>query len=143
MSDGKSVPIHFWIVVVVSALWNAFGAYDYLMSVTVNEAYLANFPPELIEIMSRFPVWATSLWAIGVWFSVAGTILLILRNKLAATAFLVSLVGAGGSFAYQFSLGKPEMLDAGMYYGMPAIIVVAINAQWIYSRRMTAAGVLR
>lgn len=140
---SKKTPSHLWVVATLSLLWNAYGVYDYLMSVTANEAYLANFPPELIEMMSRFPVWATALWAIGVWFSFAGSVLLFFRSRLAASAFLVSLLGAAGSFAYQATLDRPGGVDAAMYYLMPIVILVVIVAQWWYARRQAAAGVLR
>ena len=43
---AQSTPVHLWIIGVIALLWNAMGAYDYLMTQTQNEAYMSNFTPE-------------------------------------------------------------------------------------------------
>jgi hypothetical protein len=130
---------------VVSLLWNAYGAYDYIMSETGNLAYFhANGmgEPEIAWI-AALPAWSVACWAIGVWGSVLGSILLLLRSRHAETAFLVSLVGALISFAYQFSIDTPPSMHGGMAMIAPVVISIAILAQWYYARRMTAIGALR
>ena len=72
-----------------------------------------------------------------------GSILLLLRSRHAATAFLVSLAGALVSFVYQFTSDKPESLESGLPVIMPVAIMILILAQWYYARRQAAAGVLR
>ena len=42
-------------------------------------------------------VWFDADWAIGVWFAVAGSVLILLRSRFAAPAFLISLAGLRGS----------------------------------------------
>jgi hypothetical protein len=84
-----------------------------------------------------------ALWAVGVWGSVAGSVLLLMRSRHAATAFLLSLIGALASFVYQFTLEKPASLETGLAVIMPIAILILIVAQWHYARRMAAAGVLR
>ena len=39
-------PAHVWIVGILATLWNAFGAYDYIMTQTNNAAYLSQFSAE-------------------------------------------------------------------------------------------------
>jgi hypothetical protein len=138
-------PKHLWVVGILSLLWNCFGAYDYLMSELDGEAYLAKmgYGPDVAGWMESFPVWAVALWAIGVWGSVAGSILLLLRSRHAATAFLVSLIGAVGSFGYQFTSERPAEVAGGVEAIIPLVIVIAIVAQWYYARRKAAVGVLR
>jgi len=41
MNDNVRTPLHLWIVAALATVWNAFGAFDYLMTQTRNEAYLA------------------------------------------------------------------------------------------------------
>ena len=143
IADPAKAPWHLWVAGVLSLLWNAFGAYDYLMSVTRNEAYLSQFPPAMIALLDSFPAWATAAWATGVWASLAGSVLLLLRSRFAATAFAVSFVGALVSFAYQFTLPKPPELSGGVYTIMPVIIMVVIAAQWYYASRLGTSHVLR
>ncbi|MCT2558615.1 hypothetical protein N0B51_06440 [Tsuneonella sp. YG55] len=144
-------PWHLWVVGIASLLWNAFGAYDYIMSQLRDAAYLeATMGPmgmtaeEASTFLDSFPVWASALWALGVWGSVAGSVLLLVRSRHAATAFLISLVGAALSFAYQYTVElPPQMADSAMTKLMPLVIVAAVILQWWYARRMAAAGVLR
>lgn len=140
-----ATPWHLWVVGLVSLLWNAFGGYDYVMSVTGNLEYFETMGLGPVEMawVNAMPVWATGGWAVGVWASVLGSLLLLMRSRHAATAFLVSLVGALISFAYQFTADKPATLESGTAMIVPIVIVVAIVAQWYYARRQVAAGVLR
>jgi len=140
-----STPKHLWVVGVLSLLWNSYGAYNYLMSELDGAAYLASagYGSEVAAWMESFPTWAVALWAIGVWGSALGSILLLLGSRHAATAFLLSLVGALGSFVFQFTSERPAEIAVAAEAIMPIVILIAIVAQWYYARRQAAAGVLR
>ena len=150
MPEGTRTPWHFWLAGIVSLLWNGFGGYDYTMTQLRDPAYFAQMSgqmgmsvAEMNAFFDTFPAWAIALWAIGVWGSVAGSILLLLRSRHAVTAFVVSLVGAVLSFVYQMTIDLPPAMDSTMNKVMPLVIVGAIVLQWWYARRMRAAGVLR
>ncbi|MBX7501994.1 hypothetical protein K3181_11125 [Qipengyuania sp. YG27] len=151
MDNPGKAPWHLWVVGLVSLLWNAFGGYDYTMSQLRDPAYLeATMGPmgmsvdQSIAFLDSFPVWADVLWALGVWGSVAGSVLLLLRSRFAVTAFLVSLVGAILSFAYQYTIDlPPQLADNTMGKIMPLVIILAVVLQWWYARSQKAAGVLR
>ena len=146
----SGTPTHLWIVGLVSLLWNAYGGYDYTMTQLREPGYFAMMSEqmhvpvaELQAFFDSFPAWASALWAIGVWGSVAGSILLLMRSRHAATAFIVSLIGAVLSFAYQLTIDvPPEMTDSMIGKVMPVVILAAIALQWWYARRQAAAGVL-
>lgn len=143
VNERRRTPWHLWLVGVVSVLWNGFGSYDYLMTVTHNANWLANVPPAAMAIVDAFPAWAVAAWAIGGWVSLLGAALLFIRSRHAATAFLVSLLGAVVSYAYQATTALPSTMGGATYWVVPAVIVIAIVAQWLYARRMIEAGVLR
>jgi hypothetical protein len=136
-------PWHLWAVGILSLCWNGFGAYDYLMSATLNAEYLKNYPPEMAETLKGFPLWATSAWAVGVWASTLGSLLLLIRSRHAASAFLVSVLGALVTFVFDFTLELPPALDSVSNRVIPLVVVILIVAQWYYARRMAEAGVLR
>jgi hypothetical protein len=140
-----STPWHLWAVGLVSLLWNCFGGYDYVMSMTGNLAWfeLMGFGAEEVAWVDGLPTWSKAAWAIGVWGSVLGSLLLLLRSKLAVTAYLLSLAGALVSFLYQMSVDKPASMSGGMAAIAPVVIMILIVAQWYYARRQAAAGVLR
>lgn len=143
-------PWHLWAVGVVSLLWNGFGGFDYTMTQMRDPGYFAMMSEqmhvsvaELNAFFDSFPVWASALWAIGVWGSVLGSVLLLMRSRHAATAFLVSLIAAVLSFAYQFTMDVPPEMTDSMGKVMPFVIVGAVVLQWWYARRQAANGVLR
>lgn len=150
MNDAARTPWHFWVVGIVSLLWNAFGANDYVQSQMRNREYLGSMSEsmgvtadQMIAHIDSFPVYMHALWALGVWGAVAGSILLLLRSRYSFWAFVASLAGLAGSTIYQLATPQPEWTtsEAGMV--MNALIwAIAIGLAY-YAKRMIAAGVLR
>jgi hypothetical protein len=126
-------------------VWNAFGGYDYTMSELGDPEYFRSMGMGQAELdwMAALPAWSVAAWAVGVWGSVLGSLLLLARSRHAATAFAASFVGAAISFAYQFSSGRPPSMIGTLATVIPVVILLAIVAQWLYARRMATAGVLR
>ena len=137
-------PFHLWIVGVIALVWNAGGAYDYVMTQTQNEAYLAMLSDAQKAFLDNGPIWFEAAWAVGVWFSMLGALLLLLRSRLAGSAFGLSLVGLIVSSVYSFGIadsGGMDMTPAQL--GFTVAIYVVLVLLWIYARAMTRRGVLR
>lgn len=146
-------PLHLWVIGVVSLLWNAGGAYDYLMVRTGNTAYLdqmtAQAGPEkaaeYLAYLADFPFWVSVCWGLGVWGAIAGSILLLLRSRYAQHALWLSVIGLVGNTLYGLVLSPTPMTQmmgtAAALFSL-AIFVVALLLVF-YARRMTARGVLR
>lgn len=145
MTEVRKTPVHLWIVGVVSLLWNAVGAFDYTMTKMQNPEYLAAFTPEQQAWFASFPLWANIGWALGVWGSVLGSLLLLARSRHAVSAFVVSLVGLAISCIYQFGLHYGDLMRLFGTFPMifTAIIWVILIALFVYARKQAAAGVLR
>ncbi len=62
------------------------------MTQSRNETYMSNFTAEQLAFFYGIPVWTIATWAIAVWGGVAGTLLLLMRKRMATWVFLVSLV---------------------------------------------------
>ncbi len=137
-------PIHLWVVGILSLLWNSGGAYDYVMTQTNNAAYLEMLTEAQRAFLDQGPLWFEAAWAVGVWFSVAGSVLLLLRSQWAGSAFALSLVGLIVSSIYSFFVAEPstlEMMTVSQAAFSVAIYIVLILL-WIYARAMTRKGVL-
>lgn len=143
MLERPATPWHLWIIAILALLWNAFGAYDYLMTQTRNEAYMSAFSPEQLEYFYNFPAWMEAFWAIGVWSAFLGAVLLVLRSRFAFHAFVLGLVGLAGSSVYQVTNPAP----AGVMDGVGLVLTIVIWASQIllaiYAFAMTRKGVLR
>lgn len=139
----------YWIAALASLIWTSFGGFDYLMSKLRDMQYLAGATGseegarQMLAMIDAMPLWAHFLWGLGVWSSVLGAVLLLLRSRHAAPVFLVSLVAAALSFAHQATLTMPEVLDTPASKVMPLVILVGIVVQWWWARRQAARGVLR
>lgn len=138
-----NTPVHLWIVGGLSLLWNAFGAFDYLMTQLKFEPYMSNFAAEQLEYFYSMPAWVDGAWAFGVWGGVAGSIGLLLRRSWAVWAFAISLIGMAVSSIYTMGLSEGvKIMGEGAVYFSIVIWVVAI-ALLIYAIRMSKRGVLR
>jgi hypothetical protein len=138
-------PMHLWIIGGVSLLWNAMGAFDYLMTKFRVEFYMSQFTPEQMEYFYSFPAWAVAAWAVGVWFAVGGSAALLLRSRFAVHLFGISLIGLAATTLYTnvLSDGMAAMGDSIGYLIFSAVIwLVLIGLLW-YSITMTRRGVLR
>ncbi|UWR00538.1 hypothetical protein K3729_07135 [Rhodobacteraceae bacterium S2214] len=137
-------PFHVWIVGIIALIWNAGGAYDYVMTQTENEAYLAMLSDAQKAFLDNGPIWFETAWAIGVWFSMLGALLLLLRSRLAGPAFGLSLVGLIVSSVYSFGIADRTGMDmTPTQLGFTVAIYVVLVLLWIYARAMTRRGVLR
>ncbi len=145
MADGTKTPWHLWLVGVVSLLWNGFGGYDFIMSTTQGETYwrASGMTQPMIDYYNAMPTWMYGPWIIGVWGAVIGSILLLLRNKLAVPAFALSLLGAAASLIYGLMNPMPGLPPAmAMMAYMPwVILVIAALLLW-YAWTMRKKGVL-
>jgi hypothetical protein len=144
MDGPVETPVHLWIVGALATVWNAFGAFDYLMTQTRNTAYLAHFTDPQRVYFDSFPMWMEATWALGVWGGLAGALLLLVRSRHAVTAFCVSLAGLAVSTVYQYvlSAAPPEMMAGAMVAMNLAIWAVAIGLL-VYAMQMRRSGVLR
>lgn len=136
-------PASFWIIAGLSLPWNGFGAFDYVMTQTRNRAYLAQFTPEQVAWFEQFPPIMSAAWAIGVWGSVLGSILLLMRSRHAVPAFVASVAGLAVSTVFQFTTDMPDSLRTAGMIAMNAVIWGALLFFLLYAVRMVGRGVLR
>jgi hypothetical protein len=141
--DVEPTPWHLWVIGVVGLLWNAMGAFDYVMTETRNEAYMSGFTPEQLSFFYGIPSWAVATWAIAVWGGVLGALLLLLRRRHAVWVFLVSLIAMvlTAFQNYVLSNGMEVMGDAFSLAFTATIFLIAL-ALFLYARAMLERKIL-
>ncbi len=141
---ATKTPWHFWVVGIGGLLWSSVGAYDYFMSQTRNETYMAAFTPTQLEFFYGLPAWVVACWAIGVWGGLVGCLLLVLKKGWAVPVLLASLLGAILTFIHNFLLseGIEAMGGGASAVIFPVVIVVISFGLWWYARGMKAKGML-
>lgn len=142
VANPQHTPRHLWAVGIVGLLWNAMGAFDYVMTQTQNEAYMGQFTAEELAYFYGFPAWVVATWAVAVWGGVLGTILLLLRKRLAVGVFLVALLAVVVTSIQNFLLSDGLEVMGGSGALFSALIFVVALGLWLYARAMARRGVL-
>ena len=84
--------ILFWVVAIVSLLWNLLGCWNYIIQ--QDPLVVANMSEVYQFIIENRPTWATAAFAVSVFGGAVGSILLLLRRKTATGLFTLSLLGS-------------------------------------------------
>jgi hypothetical protein len=134
----------FWLIAVVSLLWNAMGAVDFTMTQLRVEAYMSEFTAEQIAYFYGFPLWVVATWGIATWFSVIGSLLLLARKKAAVMTLWISFGAMVVTSFHNFVLSETSMADIAGSFALvfSAIIFVVALALAIYARTQARLGVL-
>lgn len=144
VAPNRSRPWHLWVIGVLALVWNSIGAFDYLMTETRNASYMSSFTADQLAYFYGLPRWIIATWAVGVWGGVVGSVFLLLRRRLAVSAFGASLAGTAVTFLYNYALtdGYRFMggIGAAAFSGVIILVTIALLA---YSRRLSAMTVLR
>ena len=138
-----STPWHLWVIGVISLLWGAMGALDYVMTQTRNEAYLSQFTEQQLAFFYGIPSWAVATWAIAVWGGVLGSLLLLIRRRQAVAVFLISMIALFASMFQNYVLSNGmEVMGDPFSLGFTAAIVLFSIALFIYALAMRRRQVL-
>ncbi|AKS45519.1 hypothetical protein SAMN05444287_0615 [Octadecabacter temperatus] len=137
-------PWHLWTVGGLTLAWNAMGAMDYVMTVSRNENYIANFTAERLAFLEAFPTWTMATWALAVWLAVAGSLLLLLRSRFSVPVYLAAFIAMAATSIRNLFFAEVSAVSTMTSFEMlftVAIIALAI-AQWLYARAMFKRDVL-
>jgi len=135
-------PWHLWLVGVLGLLWNAMGAFDYLMTQTRNEGYMGQFTPEQLEYFYAFPTWVVAFWALAVWGGVLGALLLLLGKRLSVPVLLGSFLAMVVTSFHNYVLTDGMAVTGALGMAFSVVIFAAALGMWMYARAMTRRGVL-
>lgn len=141
-AEAGRTPWHLWVVAGLGVLWNLVGAFDYVMTQTRNEAYMGQFTPEQLEYFYGFPAWVVALWALAVWGGLLGTILLLLRKRLAVPVLLISFLAMIATSLHNFVLSNGLEVIGGVGLAFSGLIFLIALGLWLYGRAMARRGVL-
>lgn len=146
MTDAPTkTPWHLWLVGVIATLFNAIGVFDFVMSMAQGAKYQASvgMTPEQIAHYQQMPGWMTVVWAVGVFGAFLASILLLLRNKLAGSVFVVSLAAFLVSVFYTYVLTNGGAIMGQQMAVTSVVIAVLLVLFAAYARFMAGRGVLR
>ncbi len=142
MEKSQGRPWHLWLIGIPYSLLGGMTAFDFVMTVTKNEAYLGKFPQAMLDYYYSFPVWMFVMWFVGGFGGLIGALLLLLRKGVAVQFFAASLVAGVITtiYTYAFSGGLEVTGMAGLITSMVSLAVAGLVL--VYARRMKQKGVL-
>jgi hypothetical protein len=137
-------PLHLWVIGLFALAWSGAGALDYALVVMGRQSVLGPLSQAQLIDGGGFPVWAIGCWALAVFGALAGAALLLLRERMAIWAFVLSLAGITGVWIYQFLLAPDPVSRAMGPAGLWMSAVVALTGFGLlwYARAMKVRGVL-
>lgn len=145
MSDeaNSEIPVSHWLIAGAALIWNLFGTWIYVMTVSVTPDELAvNFDASQVAFMGAVPAWATSANAIAVTAGVLASIMLLLRNKLALPLFIASLVALLVQDLYSFVIvDVVAVLGIVQAYIQGTVLAIAVLLLF-YTRSKLRSGFL-
>ncbi len=139
----SGTPTWFWVAAVLALLFELVGCYFYLAEVRLTDAQIAGLPIDQGAMLAARPAAYYAALAVAVWVGLAGTVLLLMRRRLAEPLLLVSLVGVAAQFG--IAVLSPAMSETtpSAAYNLPIAIFVICYGIWILSRMARKRGWLR
>ncbi|HEY5823424.1 MAG TPA: hypothetical protein VIT44_03615 [Cyclobacteriaceae bacterium] len=133
----------FWIVSVISLIWNLMGVMAFVMQVTMTEEALQAMSEAERSLYTSIPAWTIVCFAIAVFGDTLASILLLLRKKLATMVFIVSFFFTLSQMIYTIFISDLVAVRGIGATVFPVVIVIAgILLIW-FSRVSAAKGWLK
>ncbi len=130
----------FWVVSGISLIWNLMGVMTYIMQVTMSPEALQALPENERTLIESVPAWATSAFAIAVWGSTLGSILLLMRKKLATSVLILAFAGILVLMYYNLLMSKSMEVYGPGGLAMPIMVLLfGLFLIW-FSRKSAANG---
>lgn len=136
-NESVKPPIWFWVASVIAVIWNGMGINAYLAQAYMTPEKLATLP-EADQAMYaiEYPAWVTGAFAIAVFGGTIGSILLLLRKKLAYSVLVVSLVGILAQMTFAFFMSDSTAVGGVV---MP-IMIILIGVALVYLAKKSIAN---
>ena len=125
----------FWVISSIALVWNLMGVFNYLDQAFMTDKILETLPKEQQILYQDVPAWVTAAFAIAVFSGTLGSLLLLLKKKIATTFFIISFFGIVGQMSYGLLIDQNSDSYGPMGIAMP-IIIIAFGGYLIwYSRK--------
>lgn len=137
------VPRWFWVLGALAVVWNLLGLTAFIGEMLMTDEALASFPEAQQELYRNKPLWVNVCFAIAVIGGVLGSVLLLMRSRLAIPVLALSLLGVLGQYGYMFFMtNTPAVMGAAMMV-LPALVVLISVALVPYAMSCRSRGLLR
>lgn len=134
----------FWVLGGIFLIWNLFGCAAYVMDVTMSdEAYIKAYGEAMAAVRDKYPAWSYAAYATAVWSGLIASILLLMRKKISAPIYILSLIAAVISFYWGLTNEEARAAAGDTAFFMPVLVVVLGVIEIWWAKKKTADGTLR
>lgn len=142
-SPATPVPAWFRIVAILALLWNLLGVAAFVMDASMSADTIAAMPEAQQQLYAVRPAWVLAAYAIAVFAGALGSLMLVMRRKLAPPLLVLSLLAVLVQMAYVFFLSDTLAVMGDAAMAMPLLIIaIAVALVWL-ARTAAARGWLR
>ncbi len=120
----------FWAICILALIWNALGCTNFVLQ--MNPENVAGLPDSYRSSIVERPIWATVGFAIAVFGSVVGCVLMLLRRALAYHVFVISLIGIVAVLGYT-ALAVLGTDSSSILIGTIMSLIVGVFLVWYAS----------
>ncbi|TXD48420.1 hypothetical protein [Polaribacter sp. IC073] len=142
-TDTTKPSIAFWVIGITGLIWNVMGVDGYLNQTYKTARFKTMYSQEQLEIIFNLPSWVTAIFAIAVFSSLLGCILLLLRKKEAKTLLLIGLIAVAIQTIYNLFINPGKELYGYFEYVMLVIIPLFSLFLYWYAKKCIPDGILK
>ncbi len=143
MTQDKKPPVWFWALGIFALIWNGLGIGAYANDIMMTAEKLAGMTELEQNLFVNRPFWASAAFAVAVIGGFMGSIMLLLRRRIAVRLFLMSLIAVLIQFASYFILDGYADYFSQNGWSMPISIPILAVAFLIFARWAEKSGFLR
>ncbi|TDQ25636.1 hypothetical protein [Tenacibaculum caenipelagi] len=140
MTNSNKPTTLFWIIGIAALLWNGLGVMSYLGQAYMTEEIKAALPEAERALYENIPSWVTAAFAIAVFGGLLGSVFLLMRKKVAKTAFLISLIAIIVQMSYNLFMSRVTEVYGPGGMIMPIMVIIIGAFLLLYSKRSTEKG---
>lgn len=123
-SQQTTIPKWFWIVAVLTLLWNLMGVVSFYIHVFISDESMQALPIAEQELYNSYPLWTKIAFAVAVLGGFIGSIGLLMKKKWTKSAFILSLIAIIPQMTHNlFFTNAREVYGPGTEI-MPILVVV-------------------
>jgi hypothetical protein len=131
----------FWIIAVIALLWNLMGTFQFLSSTVLKDMLYETLTDAQIALFVNLPSWYYIVFGIAVITGVLGSILLLMRKKLAVLLYTISLIAVSIQMIYwMFATDVIDVYGTTDALTMPIIVIITALVLLMYSRSVARKG---
>lgn len=119
------IPKWFWVLAVISLLWNIMGILSFFVHTFITDEALAKLPDNERALYSEYTIWTTIIFAIATFGGLIGSLGLILKRKWAKIFFIISFLAIVPQMIHNVFFTKSiDVYGLAQATTMPVLVVL-------------------